>query len=118
MRSRCYAVLISSLLVSCSGTPPKLGVVDGKLTPCDNPSHCVSSQSADKETRVEPLKYSDSTDQAKIRLRKVIDDFSRATVTEQTDDYWRVEFSTFFLRFVDDVEFLFHTPGQVEVRSG
>jgi uncharacterized protein (DUF1499 family) len=84
-----------------------LGVTQGKLSPCPDSPNCVSSQSSDPSHFVEPLSYTDSRTEAKIRLLTIIESLPRTQIISNTDNYLHVEFTSLLFRFVDDVEFLF-----------
>lgn len=106
------------LAAGCTGTPPRLGIMNGRLVNCPESPNCVSSQATDPEHRIEPFRYDDAREEAKKRLRKAIDSVPRSRFVENQDRYWRVEFTSFFFRFVDDGEFFFDPERKViEVRS-
>ncbi|WPC03688.1 DUF1499 domain-containing protein [Pseudomonas benzenivorans] len=105
------------MLGACGGHPPDhLGVQDGQLAPCPDSPNCVSSQAKDAEHRVAPLALPGSPQQTKARLIALLDQEPRARLVAQEDRYLRAEFSSRWLRFVDDVEFLIGEQA-VEVRS-
>ena len=106
-------------LVACAATPTRVGLVNGRLQPCPASPNCVCSQGKeDPKHAIEPLTFVGELAAAKQRLRAVINGMPRTKMAEERDDYWRVEFTSFFLRFVDDVEFLFDPQAKViQVRS-
>lgn len=103
-----YLILILSLLViGCSSVRPAgLGVKDGRLAPCPATPNCVSSQSADKEHAIEPLRYREGTVNAIADVKTVVNSMRRANIVVATDSYLHAEFTSAIFRFVDDVEFL------------
>jgi uncharacterized protein (DUF1499 family) len=107
--------------MGCSGTMPKLGVVDSKLMPCPKSPNCVSSQAHDEKHHIEPIKYSGSQQMAHDRLLQVIKKEKRTEILTDQEDYIHVEFTSALFRFVDDVEFYFpkEKAGQavIHVRS-
>jgi uncharacterized protein (DUF1499 family) len=106
MKYAAITFLLSLSLLGCAGTKPAgLGVKDGRLAPCPPTPNCVSSQSADPEHAVEPLRFTTSPDQAMERLKKIITGMTRAKIVEERDSYLHAEFTSLIFRFVDDVEF-------------
>jgi uncharacterized protein (DUF1499 family) len=95
-------------------------IVDGALAACPNKPNCVSSQAAasDKKHSIEPLTYSSDPSQARERLEVAIAGMKRGRTVVREANYWRVEFTSALLRFVDDVEFLFDDNARrIDVRS-
>lgn len=78
-----------------------------KLTPCPTSPNCVSSLSEDRKHFIEPLRYKGPPEEARQRLRGILEKSNRARVTLTEADYIRAEFRSRIFRFVDDVEFLF-----------
>ena len=113
-------LLCLPLLSGCSVPPPQnIGVVDNHLHPCPQTPNCVSSEAAasDAEHVIAPLRYAGSAEQARARLEQLLGSQPRVRLVTATPTYLHAEFTTRLLRFVDDVEFLFVTPGRIEVRS-
>ncbi len=96
---------IGSLLISCAGTAPKLGVTNGKFVPCPDTPNCVSSQAPDQTHAIAPLSYRGSAEEAKNRLLIIINSLKRTKVVSDQGNYFHVEFTSAVFRFVDDVEF-------------
>lgn len=106
--------------MTTNGKYPGLGIVDGRLAPCPNKPNCVSSQAAasDKQHSIEALTYNDEPEQARQRLERAIAGMKRSRLVTREANYWRAEFKSALLRFVDDVEFLFDDNGKrIDVRS-
>lgn len=98
--------------------PRTHGVQHGRLAACPASLNCVSSQATDRLHHVEPLTYAGSADDARQRLRTVIESLPRARIVTRTENSLHVEFSTRLWRFVDDVEFLFDDSTRtIHVRS-
>lgn len=110
-----------TVLIGCTGTPPKdIGVRDGRPSPCPSSPNCVSSQSAagDKEHYIRPLSYSGSPEVARAALISVIESMKRTKIITATDDYIYAEFTSRLFRFVDDVEFYIDDSAKtIHVRS-
>jgi uncharacterized protein (DUF1499 family) len=112
-----YVLLL--LLIRRASPAPQLGVQDGgRLRPCPGKPNCVCSQADDAAHRVEPLPFTGPPEQAWQKLRTVVDGLPRVHVVEVTDAYLRIEATTLFWRFVDDVEFVLDaTAGVIHCRS-
>ncbi len=112
-------LVLSLCIAGCSGVPPSnLGVKDGRLSPCPSTPNCVSSQSADPEHSVDPLRYSSSTEEAVSRMKDIVLHMKRARIVSESRDYLHAEFTSAVWRFVDDVEFYFDDAAKViHIRS-
>lgn len=98
--------------------PRNLGTRAGQLAPCPNTPNCVSSQSANPAQAIVPLTYEGSAADAIARLEALIRSTPRTQIIAKTEDYLYAEFSSRWLGFVDDVEFLLDEPSQkINVRS-
>ncbi len=94
--------------------------MDGRLAPCPNKPNCVSSQAAasDKQHYIEALTYNGEPEQERQRLERAIAGMKRSRLVTREANYWRAEFKSALLRFVDDVEFLFDDNEKyIDVRS-
>ena len=95
--------------------PTNLGARDGKLTPCPSSPNCVCSQANDAHA-IAPLPFSGDAESAMRKLRGVVESMPRAQVVDAKPGYLYAEFTSSFMGFVDDVEFL--ADGSViQVRS-
>jgi uncharacterized protein (DUF1499 family) len=107
------------LLAGCSAPMPKnLGVHAGRLTPCPASPNCVCSQDAGKAHGIAPFAYTGSRAQAMAGLAQAIRGMPGTRIVAQTPDYLHAEYTTRWLRFVDDVEF--YAPAAapaIQVRS-
>ena len=89
-----------------SGTPPTLGVTEGKLAPCPTSPNCVSTQTDSEAHQLPPVSWSGGREEAVARIKEVVGrDFSRARLIDEGPGYLRFEFRSLIFRFVDDVEF-------------
>jgi uncharacterized protein (DUF1499 family) len=126
------AALAALLLVAgqagwLSGRAPRdLGVRDGRLKPPSPTPNSVSSQ-ADlyrgtdalvDEARIAPLPGGGDPAATMVRLRRLIEAMPGARIVEARPDYLYVQFTTRWLKFVDDAEF-WASPaeGVIHVRS-
>jgi uncharacterized protein (DUF1499 family) len=110
-----YSLLATLLIFSgCSGRmPEKLGTRNGKLVPCPDALNCVSTQSQDPSRAMTPLPFIGTKDQARNRILEMIRGMERSKIIDVTDSYVYAQYRTRFLRFVDDVEFLFDDAAQL-----
>ncbi len=110
------AVLLT--VSSCASSPPKAQLVDGKLRPCPDRPHCVSSESDRSSSQVEPLTFRDPPERAWGDLKETIREMG-GTIQEENNGYLWATFTSKIFRFVDDVEFrMVSTGGLIHVRSG
>ncbi len=78
-----------------------------RLAPCSSSPNCVSTQATDQSRQIAPYRYQQSLAGAKDTLKTLINRLPRTKLVEETDGYLHYEFTSFLLRFVDDVEFVF-----------
>jgi uncharacterized protein (DUF1499 family) len=103
-----------------SGTrPAQRGPVDGRLRPVrEDLSNAISSLATTEYHRIEPIATGPDPKAAFGRLRGLVASMPGAAVVEDRPGYLYAEFTTRWLRFVDDVEFLLDEPAAViQVRS-
>jgi uncharacterized protein (DUF1499 family) len=119
-------VLLAAQLGAFGGTPPNdLGMRDGRLKPPSKTPNSVSSQ-ADMwaqhpmrdDARIAPLALQGSGTQTMAKLRRIVDAMPGAQVVQSRDDYLYVQFTTRWMKFIDDAEFWFDPgAGVVQLRS-
>ena len=98
--------------------PDNLGLKNNLLLPCPESPNCVLSQESDAKHRIQPIRYAVSLASAKERLSQVILSQGNAQIITQNEVYWHVEFTTRWLRFIDDVEFYFpESEALIHLRS-
>jgi uncharacterized protein (DUF1499 family) len=104
-----FGVVIILLEISgCSASrPDNLGLKNNLLLSCPESPNCVLSQQSDEKHRIQPLAYTGSLEVGKARLSQVILSLENTRIIIQNRDYWHVEFTSRWLRFIDDVEFYF-----------
>lgn len=113
-------IIVAALALNgCSGgrPPSNLGVTEGRLAPCPDSPNCVSSQAAHEHQRIEALRYTGDTTQARNRLLTVLNRMERIHLRQADADYLHAEFSSAWFGFIDDVEFQFDPPGVIQARS-
>jgi uncharacterized protein (DUF1499 family) len=120
------AVLVAARLGAFSGRAPEnLGLRDGKLKPPSKTPNSVSSQAglwADHPQRegaqIAPLAVQGDGPAALARLAQIIEAMEGAHIVERRPDYLYAQFTTRWMRFVDDAEFWFDpAAGVIQLRS-
>ena len=110
----------------CRGTPPNdLGVRDGKLKPPSMTENSVSSQAflypdhpQRKYADIAPLPVKGNGTATVARIKAIVETMDGAQIVRSDPDYLYAQFTTRFMKFVDDVEFWFDPAHQViQVRS-
>ncbi len=104
--------------------PADLGVHEGRLKAPSSTRNSVSSQAGTypgagaEYARIEALAFEGSAADAMARLHKIVASMPGAHIGESRPDYLYAEFTTRWLKFVDDAEF-YLPPGahRIEVRS-
>ena len=100
------------------GRPHNLGLKNNMLAPCPSSPNCVLSQASDPKHQIHPIHYTSSVEIAKERLNQVILSMVDTRIISQNKDYWHVEFTTRWIRFIDDVEFYFpESEALIHLRS-
>lgn len=120
------ALLVAGRLGWLTGTPPgDLGVRDGRLKPPSATRNSVSSQAAlypaapqRRYADIAPLRCAGDPATAMSRLVQVLAAMPGASIVEARPDYVYAQFTTRWLRFVDDVEFMAApAEGVIHLRS-
>jgi uncharacterized protein (DUF1499 family) len=120
------AVLVAARLGAFSGRAPEnLGLRDGKLKPPSKTPNSVSSQAglwADHPQRegaqIAPLAVQGDGPAALARLAQIVEAMEGAHIVERRPDYLYAQFTTRWMRFVDDAEFWFDpAAGVIQLRS-
>ena len=118
-------LLAAQLGAFSSQAPGDLGVRDGRLKPPSKTPNSVSSQ-ADlwaqhpmrDEARIAPLALKGTGPATIAQIKRIVGTLPGAKVVESRDDYLYVQFTTRWLKFVDDAEFWFDpSAGVVQLRS-
>ena len=118
-------LLAAGQLGLLQGQPPvDLGVQQGRLKPPSTTPNSVSSQAnlhaghpMQRVAMIEPLRVPGSSAEAIGRVAMVVQAMPGAAIVTQRDDYLYVQFTTRWLKFVDDAEFWADGSGVVQVRS-
>jgi uncharacterized protein (DUF1499 family) len=100
-------------IMGCSGRQVPVGHTNGKFTLCPSSPNCVSSQSIEAGSRIDPLVFSGDGAGAEEKLVAVLNAMKRVRIVAMTDGYIHAEFSSALFRFVDDVEFYINTQESI-----
>jgi uncharacterized protein (DUF1499 family) len=91
---------------------------DGKLRPCPESPNCVSSESGNEFSRIEPLTYQGPSEKAWEVLKESILKMG-GNIQEEQKDYLRAIFTSKVFRFKDDLECrIVPAEGIIHIRSG
>ena len=89
-----------------------------RLAPCPQSPNCVSSLAPDESHRVDPIRFTGDPVAALAKLRAVIEAMPRTKITRIDGDSLHAEFTSWLLRFVDDVDAVVDPDaGVIHVRS-
>ena len=119
------AVVAGQLGLLQGTLPTDLGVREGKLKPPSMAENSVTSQAAlypDHPQRnyadIAPLPVKGNGPATLARIKAVVESMEGAKVVKSDPDYLYAQFTTQFMKFVDDVEFWFDPASSViQVRS-
>jgi uncharacterized protein (DUF1499 family) len=75
-----------------------------RIAPCPKSPNCVSSLAPDDAHRVDAIRFTGDPAAALAKLRAVIEAMPRAQITRIDSDSLHAEFTSWLLRFVDDVD--------------
>ena len=120
------AVLLAAQLGAFGGkAPANLGARDGKLKPPSKTPNSVSSQAdlwvqhpMQDYARIAALAVKAGGPATMAQIKRIVEALPGAKVVESRDDYLYVQFTTRWMKFVDDAEFWFDpTNNVVQLRS-
>ncbi len=95
------------MLIKNNLAPNNLGVSNGKLAKMPNKPNAVSSQTEEKEKKVEALDFKGNLKDSKNRVIKVIENYGNVKIIKNETNYMYVVFTTGIMKYHDDVEFYF-----------
>ena len=119
-------VLVAAQLGAFSGQlPGNMGARDGRLRPPSKTPNSVSSQAdlwaqhpMQDYARIAPLALKGSGPATMAQIKRIVEALPGAKVVESRGDYLYVQFTTRWMKFVDDAEFWFDpVHAVVQVRS-
>lgn len=82
------------------------------LQPCPDKPNCVSTEAVDSH-RIEPIRFAGTGEEATRRLVAALSSYPRTRIVSNAGGVIRAEFTTRFLRFVDDAVFVVDEPAKV-----
>ena len=100
-------------IIGCSGRQGGIGHNNGIFVPCPSSPNCVSSQSSDAGSRIDPIVFEQNGAGAEEKLVAVLNAMERVRIVSHTDGYIHGEFTSALFRFVDDVEFYINVQERV-----
>lgn len=83
------------------------------IPPCPDSPNCVSTLAKKKRQKMTSLPFYGSLKQSIQAIKKIVNEFERVQLIEETDLYLHYTFETKWGNFIDDVEFLADTNHQV-----
>ncbi|MGQ0636125.1 MAG: DUF1499 domain-containing protein [Planctomycetaceae bacterium] len=83
-----------------------LGISDARLRDCPASPNCVCSQATDAGHQIAPFAFTNEPAAARERLKKAVAALSGARLVTDSDNYLHYEFTTPWMGYIDDVEFL------------
>jgi uncharacterized protein (DUF1499 family) len=119
-------VLLAAQLGAFSGhAPDNMGLRDGRLRAPSKTPNSVSSQAdlwaqhpMQEYARIAPLALKGSGPATIAQIKRIVETLPGAKVVESRDEYLYVQFTTRWMKFVDDAEFWFDPANAVvQVRS-
>ena len=112
---------LASLGCSPSLQPPPAAPVPSRapfLAPCPASPNCVSSEAVDAAHYVAPLRVPGDPAQAMDTLRRIIESMPRTHIVAASTTTLHAEFTSRFLRFVDDLDLQLDAAAHVvQIRS-
>ncbi|MBZ9687198.1 DUF1499 domain-containing protein [Clostridium estertheticum] len=110
--------IVIYMVVKNNLTPNNLGVTNGKLAQMPNKPNAVSSQTEEKDKKVEPLEFKGNLNDSKQQMIKVIENYGNAKIVKNDTNYIYVVFTTGIMKYHDDVEFYFDESKKlIQIRS-
>ncbi len=85
--------------------PPKAATAM-TLKPCPKSPNCVSTQSTDPKKQRDPIAFTGTAEEAKAKLRRVIEGMARTQLQKEEGNYLHYTFKTWPIPYIDDVEFI------------
>jgi uncharacterized protein (DUF1499 family) len=100
-------VIVIYMVIKNNLTPKNLGVNNGKLVKMPNKPNAVSSQTDEKDKKVEALEFKGNLKDSKENIIKAIENYGDAKIIKNENDYIYAVFTTGKMKYHDDVEFYF-----------
>lgn len=100
-------VIVIYMVVKNNLTPKNLGVNNGKLSKMPNKPNAVSSQTDDKDKKVEVLEFKENLEDSKEHVIMAIKTYGNAKIIKNENNYIYAVFTTGKMKYHADVEFYF-----------
>ena len=108
-------------LVAALSPMPKIGLQNGKLSPCPSSPNCVSSDATTAIHQIAPFTLTGPSTQAQDKLVSFLKSLPNVTLITNTPGYVHAEFRTPGMSFIDDAEFVISDGGngnsRIDLRS-
>ena len=103
------SMLISLLTFgACSSSKPEyIGKDMTAPSPCPDSPNCVSTLAIDAEHGIKSIAYTGTQEEAHQKITEIILGMDRSEIQASEPHYIYATYTTFLMRFVDDVEFFF-----------
>ena len=88
-----------------SKLPKNLGIKNGRLASMPETPNAVSTQTDDKDKKVEPFKFQIDKENSMEKIKKAIAEYGGASIIKEEENYMYVVFTTPVMKFKDDAEF-------------
>ena len=110
--------IVIYMVVKNNLTPTNLGVTNGKLNKMPNKPNAVSSQTEEKDKKIDALEFKENLMNSKQQVIKAIDNYGNAKIIKNEINYLYVVFTTGIMKYHDDVEFYFDERKKlIQIRS-
>jgi uncharacterized protein (DUF1499 family) len=100
-------VIVVYMVAKNNLTPKSLGVNNGKLAKMPNKPNAVSSQTDEKDKKVEALEFRENLNTSKGKVISAIESYGDAKIIKNENNYIYAVFTTGKMKYHDDVEFYF-----------
>lgn len=100
-------VIVVYMVVKNNILPKNLGVNNGKLVKMPSKPNAVSSQTDEKDKKVEALEFKENLKASKGKVISAIESYGDAKIIKNENNYIYAVFTTGKMKFHDDVEFYF-----------
>lgn len=107
-KSLLLGLIMIGYLWSCAVKPKTLGINENAFSPCSNKPNCVCSQAdASDKQHFMPAWELSTLEEDKAALKQAIKEFGNTKLITGGENYWHYEFTTGWMKYIDDVEFFF-----------
>ncbi|MCB2299082.1 DUF1499 domain-containing protein [Clostridium tagluense] len=112
------SIIVIYMLIKNNLTPKNLGINNGKLAQMPNKPNAVSSETEEKDKKVEALHFKGNLKDSKDKVIKAIENYGNVKIIKNETNYVYVVFATGIMKYHDDVEFYFDESKKlIQIRS-